>query len=195
MESLSTYAKQFLERMEKPHVDVVEGITPAVAIEQKNPTKTSRSTVGTATEVYDYLRLLWARVGPHALPGLRPRGEAGHGAVRDGRRARAAGGDADHGGVPARRSRAVHPRAWWSRTCARWASCACSRDEVAGPATPTTWTPARLGRDLTAARELLVVVDRLVVRPDGAERLADSLAPRSREGEGEAVVVVVAGAD
>src|SRR5690606_36140062 len=68
IESLSTYAKQFLERMEKPHVDAVEGISPAVAIEQKNPTKTSRSTVGTATEVYDYLRLLWARVGRTHCP-------------------------------------------------------------------------------------------------------------------------------
>src|SRR5690554_3889458 len=69
VESLSTYAKQFLERMEKPDVDRVEGISPCVAIEQKNPTKTSRSTVGTATEVYDYLRLLWARVGHTFCPG------------------------------------------------------------------------------------------------------------------------------
>jgi excinuclease ABC subunit A len=66
IESLSTYAKQFLERMPRPAVDRVEGIAPAVAIEQKNPTTSSRSTVGTATEIYDYLRLLWARVGrPH----------------------------------------------------------------------------------------------------------------------------------
>ena len=63
IESLSTYAKQFLERMPKPLVDRLEGIAPAVAIEQRNPTVSSRSTVGTATEVYDYLRLLWARVG------------------------------------------------------------------------------------------------------------------------------------
>jgi excinuclease ABC subunit A len=63
VESLSAYARQFLERMEKPAVDLIEGMSPAVAIEQKNPTRTSRSTVGTATEIYDYLRLLWARVG------------------------------------------------------------------------------------------------------------------------------------
>src|SRR5712691_8267199 len=63
IESLSTYAKQFLERMPKPLVDALEGISPAVAIEQKNPTTTSRSTVGTATGIYDFLRLLWARVG------------------------------------------------------------------------------------------------------------------------------------
>ena len=68
VESLSTYAKQFLERMEKPDVDSVEGISPAVSIEQKNPTKSSRSTVGTATEVYDYMRLLWARVGRTHCP-------------------------------------------------------------------------------------------------------------------------------
>ncbi|HYK82698.1 MAG TPA: excinuclease ABC subunit UvrA [Gemmatimonadales bacterium] len=63
IESLSTYAKQFLERMPKPLVDAIEGISPAVAIEQKNPTTSSRSTVGTATEIYDFLRLFWARVG------------------------------------------------------------------------------------------------------------------------------------
>src|SRR5688500_8738097 len=68
VESLSTYAKQFLERMEKPDVDSVEGISPAVAIEQRNPTKSSRSTVGTATEIYDYLRLLWARIGRTTCP-------------------------------------------------------------------------------------------------------------------------------
>src|SRR5881394_2008162 len=63
IESLSTYAKQFLERMPKPLVDSMEGISPAVAIEQKNPTTSSRSTVGTATEINDFLRLLWARAG------------------------------------------------------------------------------------------------------------------------------------
>ena len=68
VESLSSYARQFLERMEKPDVDSVDGLSPAVAIEQKNPTKTSRSTVGTATEIYDYLRLLWARVGHTFCP-------------------------------------------------------------------------------------------------------------------------------
>ena len=68
VESLSTYAKQFLDRMEKPLVDSIEGIAPAVAIEQKNHTKSSRSTVGTATEVHDYLRLLFARVGNTHCP-------------------------------------------------------------------------------------------------------------------------------
>ncbi len=63
VESFSAYARQFLERMDKPDVDKVENIPPAIAIEQKNPVKNRRSTVGTATELNDYLRLLWARVG------------------------------------------------------------------------------------------------------------------------------------
>ena len=63
VESLSAYARQFLERIEKPDADHIEGIAPAVAIKQKNTTRSPRSTVGTATEIYDYLRLLFARIG------------------------------------------------------------------------------------------------------------------------------------
>ena len=63
VESLSAYARQFLERIEKPDVDLIDGLAPAVAIKQKNSTRNPRSTVGTATEVYDYLRLLYARCG------------------------------------------------------------------------------------------------------------------------------------
>lgn len=63
VESLSAYARQFLERMEKPDVDEISGIAPPVAIRQKNTTRNPRSTVGTATEIYDYLRLLFARIG------------------------------------------------------------------------------------------------------------------------------------
>ena len=63
VESLSTYARQFLERMEKPDVDSIEGLSPAIAIQQNTAGHNPRSTVGTVTEVYDYLRLLYARVG------------------------------------------------------------------------------------------------------------------------------------
>src|SRR6476660_2195193 len=63
VESLSAYARQFLERMEKPDVDGIDGIAPAIAIRQKNSIRNPRSTVGTTTEIHDYLRLLWARVG------------------------------------------------------------------------------------------------------------------------------------
>src|SRR5438874_11960132 len=63
VESLSAYARQFLERMEKPDVDRIEGISPAIAIRQKNSVRNPRSTVGTTTEIHDYMRLLFARVG------------------------------------------------------------------------------------------------------------------------------------
>src|SRR5947199_9211326 len=63
VESLSAYARQFLERMEKPDVDRIDGISPAIAIRQKNTVRNPRSTVGTTTEIHDYMRLLYARVG------------------------------------------------------------------------------------------------------------------------------------
>src|SRR5438093_1078561 len=66
VESLSAYARQFLEQMEKPDVELIEGLSPAISIEQKTTSRNPRSTVGTVTEIYDYLRLLFARVGiPH----------------------------------------------------------------------------------------------------------------------------------
>ena len=66
MESLSSYARQFLGQMEKPDVDSIEGLSPAISIDQKTTSKNPRSTVGTVTEIYDYLRLLYARIGiPH----------------------------------------------------------------------------------------------------------------------------------
>jgi excinuclease ABC subunit A len=66
VESLSAYARQFLELMEKPDVDIIEGLSPAIAIQQRNPSHNPRSTVGTVTELYDYMRLLFARIGvPH----------------------------------------------------------------------------------------------------------------------------------
>ena len=63
VESLSAYARQFLELMQKPDVDLITGLSPAISIEQKTTSKNPRSTVATVTEIYDYMRLLWARVG------------------------------------------------------------------------------------------------------------------------------------
>ena len=66
VESLSSYARMFLGQMDKPDVDLIEGLSPAISIDQKTTSKNPRSTVGTVTEIYDYLRLLYARVGiPH----------------------------------------------------------------------------------------------------------------------------------
>src|SRR5882762_194659 len=68
VESLSSYARQFLGRMEKPEVDYIKGISPAIAIEQRVNTRNPRSTVGTTTEIYDYLKLLFARIGKTISP-------------------------------------------------------------------------------------------------------------------------------
>ena len=68
VESLSTYARQFLSMMEKPDMDHIEGLSPAISIEQKSTSHNPRSTVGTITEIYDYLRLLYARVGEPRCP-------------------------------------------------------------------------------------------------------------------------------
>ena len=69
VESLSTYARQFIGQMDKPDVELIEGLSPAIAIEQRSASHNPRSTVGTVTEVYDYLRLLFARIGSSGTGG------------------------------------------------------------------------------------------------------------------------------
>ena len=134
VESLSAYARQFLGLMEKPDVDAIEGLSPAISIEQKTTGQNPRSTVGTVTEIYDYLRLLWARVGmPHCpndgTPVTRQSAGADHrlGARLAGRRP---------GSRCSRRwcAAARASSATCSRTCASAASSAC-----AWTARPTTW--------------------------------------------------------
>ena len=71
VESLSAYARQFLGQMEKPDVDQIEGLSPAISIDQKTASRNPRSTVGTVTEIYDYLRLLFARIGQPYCPHCR----------------------------------------------------------------------------------------------------------------------------
>ena len=78
VETFSPYARQFLDRMDKPQVDRIEGIPPAIAIDQTNPVRTSRSTVGTMTELNDHLKLLFARAAQLLLPRLRQAGAARH---------------------------------------------------------------------------------------------------------------------
>ena len=187
VESLSTYAKQFLERMEKPDVDWVEGISPAVAIEQRNPTKTSRSTVGTATEVYDYLRLLWARVGRTHCP-------------RCGREVRPDSVQSATDAVLAlpeetpvmvcfplpRSARVTH-----ALVVDNLRALGFQRVLAEGKPLHLDELPAKA--DFTKVKELLVVVDRLRVDPEERGRLADSLQTAFAEGEGEAVVVPTEG--
>lgn len=71
MESLSTYARQFLPQMDKPDVEKIEGLSPAISLEQQSVSRNPRSTVGTVTEIYDFLRVFYARAGAHVLPPVR----------------------------------------------------------------------------------------------------------------------------
>ncbi|MDE2763502.1 MAG: excinuclease ABC subunit UvrA [Gemmatimonadota bacterium] len=198
VEALSTYAKQFLDRLEKPDVDRIEGLAPAVAIEQRNPTTTSRSTVGTATEVYDFVRLLFARVGRTHCPecGDEVRPDTISDAV-DGVSALPAGARLMIAFPLSRSGRVSHRLVagnlrslGFARVLADGAPAELS-ELLAPEAEPGVTVP-----DLAASREVLVVVDRIkaVSKPDRGwrDRLADSLATCFREGEGEAVVVPAA---
>ena len=190
VESLSTYAKQFLDRMEKPSVDLIEGIGPAVAIEQKNPTKSSRSTVGTATEVFDYLRLLWARVGRTYCPDcdreVKPDTvSSGVDAVLDlptGARVLIT--------FPLALSEKVTHALVVENLKAMGFLRVLSDGDLVDLAGPDSDDPETLGLDLTQTTRLLVVVDRLKVAPEAKNRLADSIGTCLAEGEGEAVIVV-----
>jgi excinuclease ABC subunit A len=193
VESLSTYAKQFLERMEKPAVDRLEGLSPAVAIEQRNPTRTSRSTVGTATEVHDYLRLLWARVGRTFCPGDGSDGPCGR-EVRPDTVQSAAGrvvglpaGTRVMIGFPLPRSaRVTHALVVENLRALGFLRLRADGQDLHLDALAE-------GLDLTGAGDLVVIVDRLSVGADEVGRLADSLQTAFTEGEGEAVVVVPGG--
>jgi excinuclease ABC subunit A len=189
VESLSTYAKQFLDRMEKPLVDLIEGLSPAVAIEQKNPTRTSRSTVGTATEIYDYMRLLWARAGRTFCPVCDRRVQPD--TVQSATDAVLA--------LPERtRILVTFPlprsaRISHGRVVDNLRALGFIRVLVDGVMLdldePGADEPAALGADLAGAGELLVVVDRLIVEEEVRSRLADSTHTAFREGEGECIVI------
>jgi len=184
VESLSSYARQFLERMEKPDVDSIEGLSPAVAIEQKNPTKTSRSTVGTATEIYDYLRLLWARVGHTFCP------DCGREIKPDTVQSVTDTVLALPGGVrfyvtfPLRlSSKVTHDVVIENLRAQGFLRVAIDGmvmhlDEL-----------VESKRDITRAKELLVVVDRLAVSPESSGRLSDAVGTAFAEGEGDCVIL------
>ncbi len=184
VESLSAYARQFLERMEKPDVDLIDGLSPAVAIEQKNPTKTSRSTVGTATEIYDYLRLLWARVGHTLCPvcgrELKPDTVQ---SVTDAVLGLPAGARFYVSAPVLRSSEVTHEVIVENLRAQGFV-----RVSVDGV---VKHLDALLTQDVdvTLAKELLVVVDRLAVGDDARSRLADAVATAFREGDGDAVIL------
>jgi excinuclease ABC subunit A len=181
IESLSTYAKQFLERMPKPLVDRLEGLAPAVAIEQRNPTVSSRSTVGTATEVYDYLRLLWARVGRSFCR------RCGAPVRRD--TPQSAADDTVARGGRVQVTFPLPPVARLAHAAVVENLRALGFVRVIADGTPHHLEELPAGIDLTRAGELLVVVDRLVAGPSTGGRLAESVATAFQEGEGVAVVL------
>ena len=185
VESLSAYARQFLERMEKPDVDSIEGLSPAVAIEQKNPTKTSRSTVGTATEVYDYLRLLWARVGHTYCPkcGREVRPDTVQ-SVSDVVAALPAG-TRFAVAFPLKLSSEVTQEVVLENLRAQ----GFVRVSVGGALKHLDDVAAE-GIDLTRAKDLLVVVDRLSVSPEGTGRLADAVGTAFNEGDCDAAILL-----
>ncbi len=190
VESLSTYAKQFLDRMEKPDVDSIEGISPAVAIEQKNPTKSSRSTVGTATEVYDYLRLLWARVGRTFCPecGNVVRPDTVTSAVD--RVLELPEGSRIQVTFPLKFSGRVSHTLVVENLLAIGFVRLLADGQMVDLGTPDAAKAEVIGLDVTEVVDPLVVVDRLTAGQEERDRLADSLATCFAEGEGEAVVLV-----
>ena len=185
VESLSAYARQFLERMEKPAVDSIEGLSPAVAIEQKNPTKTSRSTVGTATEIYDYLRLLWARVGHTvcSVCGREMRPDTVQSAtdavlsLPEGTRFSVA--------FPLKLSDEVTHEVVVENLRAQ-GFLRLAVDGVVKHLDDLMTEPI----DVTFAKELLVVVDRLATAPDATGRIADAFGLAFREGDGDGVALL-----
>jgi excinuclease ABC subunit A len=187
IESLSTYAKQFLDRMPKPLVDHLEGIAPSVAIEQRNPTVSSRSTVGTATEVYDYLRLLWARIGRSYCRacGAPVRRDSPESAADDVLAA-----------APGGRLQVTFPLppvARLTHTAVVENLRALGFVRVLADGRPHHLDELPQGLDLTRAGELLVVVDRLTGGADTTGRLVESIATAFQEGEGIAVVLHAVG--
>src|SRR6266446_7780278 len=186
IESLSTYARMFLERLDRPDVDRIEHIRPAIALEQKNPVRTARSTVGTATELHDYLRLLFAKIGRVHCPtcGAEARSDSADQVA-----------DAllrDHPGAramicfPLPAEPARDPRALFAALLQRGFARVKAGDQVLDLA-EVQGRPDRIPADLDPVR-LAVVLDRVVIGPDSRRRITDSLETALAEGEGRASV-------
>ncbi len=186
VESLSAYARQFLERMKKPDVDFIDGLSPAVAIEQKNPTRTSRSTVGTATEIYDYLRLLWARIGRTMCPvcGRELKPDTAQTAA-DATLALAEGTRVLIAFPLKRSAKVTHAQIVENLKAKGFV-----RVVADGTAMHLDELPPKT--NLTKSKELLVVADRLVVSAAERTRFTDAFETAFIEGDGDAVAVEAA---
>jgi excinuclease ABC subunit A len=180
VESLSAYARQFLELMSKPDVDLIEGLSPAISIEQKTTSRNPRSTVGTVTEIHDYMRLLWARVGVPYSPatGLPIESQTVSmmvdkiTALPEGTRLMLL--------APVIRGR----KGEYRREIAEWQRNGFQRLKIDGEFYPIEDAPAL---EKNIKHDIDIVVDRIVTRPDMEQRLADSLETALRLADGIAV--------
>jgi excinuclease ABC subunit A len=181
VESLSAYARQFLEMMQKPDVDQIDGLSPAISIEQKTTSKNPRSTVGTVTEIYDYMRLLWARVGVPYSPATGLPIESQTVSQMVDRVLALPEGTRIYVLAPVVRGR----KGEYKKELAEFMRKGYQRVKIDGAFHEIAEAPAL---DKKFTHDIDVVVDRLVVRGDIGTRLADSLEQCLKLAEGLAVV-------
>ncbi|MFN3853481.1 MAG: excinuclease ABC subunit UvrA [Phreatobacter sp.] len=181
VESLSAYARQFLEMMQKPDVDQIDGLSPAISIEQKTTSKNPRSTVGTVTEIYDYMRLLWARVGVPYSPATGLPIESQTVSQMVDKTLALPEGSRLYLLAPAVRGR----KGEYRKELADWQKKGFQRVKIDGAFYEIADAPAL---DKKLKHDIDVVVDRIVVRPDMATRLADSFETALKLADGIAVI-------
>ncbi len=180
VESLSAYARQFLEMMQKPDVDQIDGLSPAISIEQKTTSRNPRSTVGTVTEIHDYMRLLWARVGVPYSPATGLPIESQTVSQMVDRITALPEGTRLYLLAPVVRGR----KGEYRKELADFMKKGYQRVKVDGTFYEIAEVPAL---DKKFTHDIDVVVDRLVVRPDISTRLADSLEQALKLADGLAV--------
>ncbi len=181
VESLSAYARQFLEMMQKPDVDQIDGLSPAISIEQKTTSKNPRSTVGTVTEIYDYMRLLWARVGVPYSPATGLPIESQIVSQMVDRVLALPEGTRLYLLAPVVRGR----KGEYRKELADYLKKGFQRVKVDGTFYELANAPAL---DKKFPHDIDVVVDRIVVRPDIAQRLAESFETALKLAEGLAII-------
>ena len=180
VESLSAYARQFLEMMQKPDVDQIDGLSPAISIEQKTTSRNPRSTVGTVTEIYDYMRLLWARVGVPYSPATGLPIESQTVSQMVDRIMALPEGTRLYLLAPVVRGR----KGEYRKELADFMKKGYQRVKIDGKFYEIAEAPAL---DKKFTHDIDVVVDRIVVRPDITARLADSLEQALKLADGLAV--------